>query len=54
VLNITVERLSGAIDAALSDDAIRTKSAILGEQIRAEDGVSTAVDLIEQWYEPRR
>jgi UDP:flavonoid glycosyltransferase YjiC (YdhE family) len=51
---LTVERLSGAIDAALSDEAIRTKSAILGEHIRAEDGVSTAVDLIEQWYETGR
>ena len=51
---LTVERLSGAIDAALSDDAIRTKSATLGEQIRAEDGVSTAVDLIEQWHETGR
>jgi hypothetical protein len=51
---LTVERLSGAIDAALSDDAIRTKSAALGEHIRAEDGVSTAVDLIEQWYETVR
>jgi len=51
---LTVERLSRAIEAALSDDAIRTKSATLGEHIRAEDGVSTAVDLIEQWFETGR
>jgi UDP:flavonoid glycosyltransferase YjiC (YdhE family) len=51
---LTVERLSGAIDAALSDEAIRTKSATFGEYIRAEDGVSMAVDLIEQWFESGR
>jgi sterol 3beta-glucosyltransferase len=51
---LTVERLSGAIEAAISDATIRAKSATLGEQIRAEDGISTAVDLIEQWFETAR
>lgn len=30
---------------------MRKKAALLGETIRAEDGVSTAVDLIEKIYE---
>jgi UDP:flavonoid glycosyltransferase YjiC (YdhE family) len=51
---LTVERLSDAIEAAVSDDTIRARSAALGEQIRAEDGTSRAVDLIEQWAEMAR
>jgi len=48
---LTVDHLSEAIEVAVSDDTIRAKAASLGEQIRAEDGVSTAVDLIERWVE---
>jgi sterol 3beta-glucosyltransferase len=51
---LTVERLTWAIESAISDDTIRAKSATLGEQIRAEDGTSTAVELIEQWFETAR
>jgi UDP:flavonoid glycosyltransferase YjiC (YdhE family) len=51
---LTVERLSCAIEAAVRDDTIRAKSATLGEQIRAEDGISTAVELIERWFEKAR
>lgn len=48
---LTVERLSEAIEIAVSDDTIRAKAATLGERIRAEDGISTGVDLIERWFE---
>jgi UDP:flavonoid glycosyltransferase YjiC (YdhE family) len=51
---LTVEGLSHAIETAVSDDTIRAKSATLGEQIRAEDGISTAVELIERWFETAR
>lgn len=51
---LTVEGLSRAIETAVSDDTIRAKSATLGEQIRAEDGISTAVELIERWFETAR
>jgi sterol 3beta-glucosyltransferase len=48
---LTVERLGKAIETAISDEPMRAKSAALGEQIRAEDGLSVAVRLIEQWLE---
>lgn len=45
---ITVERLAHAIRAATNDDGMRQRAAALGERIRAEDGVGTAVRLIAQ------
>jgi UDP:flavonoid glycosyltransferase YjiC (YdhE family) len=51
---LTVERLTRAIESALSDEPILARSAALGEQIRAEDGTSVAVDLVEQWFERAR
>lgn len=51
---LTVERLCRAIESALSDDQMRARSAVLGEQIRAEDGTSVAVRLIEQWMQRSR
>jgi len=46
--DLTVERLTAAIRAATSDDAIRRRAAALGERIRAEDGVAAAVAVLEQ------
>jgi UDP:flavonoid glycosyltransferase YjiC (YdhE family) len=43
--HLTATRLSRAIAAAVSDPAIRERAAELGERIRAEDGVSRAVEL---------
>jgi len=51
---LTVDRLTAAIESALSDDQIRARSAALGEQIRAEDGTSVAVRHIEQWMQRSR
>lgn len=40
------ERLTTAIQIAVNDTAMRRRAAELGKHIRAEDGVKTAVDLI--------
>ena len=46
---LTGDRLAGAITQAATDAAMRRRTAELGQQIRAEDGVKRAVDLIEQF-----
>jgi len=45
---LSVERLSQAINTAVSDIAMRQRSAELGAKIRAEDGIVRAVSLIDQ------
>lgn len=45
---LTAERLALAIHAAVSDPALRARAAALGAQIRAEDGVARAVEVIER------
>jgi sterol 3beta-glucosyltransferase len=45
---LTVERLTQAINQAVSDQAMRQRAADLGSMIRAEDGVASAVAAIEQ------
>lgn len=44
---LTVEALSAAIQAAVSDPAMRERAAAIGAAIDAEDGVSRAVELSE-------
>ena len=44
---LTVERLAEAIQAAVTDDAMRQRAADLGSKIRAEDGVGRAVEIIQ-------
>ena len=44
---LTVERLADAIRQALTDEAMRERAADLGARIRAEDGVGSAVAVIE-------
>lgn len=44
---LTINSLSGAIQQAISEVSIRDKSVDLGRKIRAENGVETAVELIE-------
>lgn len=43
---LTVERLAAALRTAVTDAAMQQRAARLGEQIRFEDGVATAVALI--------
>jgi len=41
---LTAERLAAAIRAAVSDDGMRARATSLGERIRSEDGVASAVE----------
>jgi sterol 3beta-glucosyltransferase len=50
---LTVAKLAGAIQQAVGDEAIRRKAAQLGQQIRAEDGVGSAVRLIDTFVRQR-
>jgi sterol 3beta-glucosyltransferase len=44
--NLTAEKLAAAIHTATTDQAMRARAAALGRQIRAEDGVGRAVEVI--------
>lgn len=44
--SLTAEKLAAAVDRALSDAEMRRRAAVLGERIRAEDGVAEAVRII--------
>jgi sterol 3beta-glucosyltransferase len=45
---LTVDNLTEAIEHAVSDEEMRKRAALLGERIRAENGIAKAVTLIEQ------
>jgi UDP:flavonoid glycosyltransferase YjiC (YdhE family) len=47
---LSIERLSNAIQFAVKNTAIRQRAAELGERIRAENGVKAAVDLINSGF----
>ncbi len=46
---LTVERLAAAIQAATSDEVMKARAATLGEQIRSEDGVTNAIEIINRY-----
>ncbi len=46
---LNVKRLAKAIQQAVSDTAMQARAAQLGEQIRRENGVQVAVDIIERY-----
>ncbi len=48
---LTVERLASTLETAVSDPQIQQRATQLGKQIRAEDGVTCAVDLIVHWVQ---
>jgi UDP:flavonoid glycosyltransferase YjiC (YdhE family) len=48
---LSAERLSDAIKAALIDGSVRRRAAALGDQLRAEDGVVRAVEAIHRHLE---
>lgn len=50
---LTAEKLAQAIMTAVSDQEMRRRTSVLGEHIRAENGIGQAVRLIEQQI-PRR
>ncbi len=45
---LTAQKLANAMDTAVSNQSMRPNAAVLGEKIRAEDGIGRAVDLIEK------
>ena len=46
--SLTAEKLAGAIRIAVNDSDLRTRAAQLGEKIRAENGLTRAVEIIER------
>ncbi|HZU86401.1 MAG TPA: glycosyltransferase [Anaerolineaceae bacterium] len=44
---LTPEKLAAAITRAVADPEMRARAAALGEKIRAEDGISRAIEVIE-------
>ena len=45
---LTIDNLTEALKQAISDEEMRKKAALLGERIRAENGIAQAVAVIEQ------
>lgn len=45
---LTVDKLTAAITAALNDEAMRGRAEVMGQAIRAEDGIGNAIWMIEQ------
>jgi UDP:flavonoid glycosyltransferase YjiC (YdhE family) len=48
IKQLTAEKLSEAIQTAMSDSTMRASSAVLGEKIRAENGIARAEEVIER------
>jgi sterol 3beta-glucosyltransferase len=46
---LNADRLATAIRAATSDDSILERAQRIGERIRAEDGISRAIEAFERW-----
>jgi UDP:flavonoid glycosyltransferase YjiC (YdhE family) len=46
---LTLERLTNAIRVATCDEVIRGRASALGERIRAEDGVTQAVEVLQRY-----
>ena len=45
---LTSDKLAGAIKQAVTDPAMKLKAQILGEQLRSENGVKKAIEIIER------
>jgi UDP:flavonoid glycosyltransferase YjiC (YdhE family) len=50
---LTAEGLANAIERAIEDEQIRRRVAAVGRQIRSEDGVGAAVQMIERFVQDR-
>jgi sterol 3beta-glucosyltransferase len=50
---LTAERLAQAIQTLAHDRTLQAKAAAIGERIRAEPGISTAIAVIQQHLSPR-
>jgi len=51
---LTLDRISPALDEALTSQKIRERSRGLGQQVRKENGVLNAIQIIERIYNERR
>lgn len=49
---LSAERLAEAISRAANDSEMRQRAAALGERVRAENGVASAVEVINRSYSP--
>lgn len=47
---LTAERLAGAIHTAVSDPGMKERARLVGEAVRAENGVGNAVEIIQQYF----
>jgi sterol 3beta-glucosyltransferase len=47
---LTVENLASAITTAVTDAEMQPRAAVLGEKIRAEDGITAAIQVIESLH----
>ncbi len=54
IKHLTAQKLADAIDRAIKDSEIRQRAAMLGEKIRAENGVAKVIELIESHAESVR
>jgi len=48
---LTAQTLANAIVTAVSDQEMRARVKAIGARIRAEDGVSRAIDIIQEYIE---
>jgi UDP:flavonoid glycosyltransferase YjiC (YdhE family) len=51
---LTARRLADAITRAIADREMKRRAAVLGEKIRAENGVVRAVEIVSRYVEMRR
>ena len=51
--NLTPERLAKRIQKVLDTPAMKERAGVLGKQIESEDGLTTAVEMIESFYGKR-
>lgn len=50
--NLSVATMTAALDVVVNDTAMQARAAALGQQIRAEDGIARAIDIIESIAAP--
>ena len=50
---LTQERLADALRSTVADEAMCARAAALGERIRAEDGVTAAVEIFGRYASKR-
>jgi UDP:flavonoid glycosyltransferase YjiC (YdhE family) len=49
VQRLTPEKLANAIQIAINDSTMRARARVMGEKIRAENGIAQAIELVERY-----